>query len=106
MGNNHNKYFGINKRKLILVGLPTSGKSTLLRMVKGEKKTTQYVPTDGFANDQIVIPATGLELDIWDLGGKLPHLWAHFFSGTQGVIFVIDDLSLAFGDHTKHQSIV
>ena len=39
MGNNHNKYFGINKRKLILVGLPASGKTTLLRLVKGGQKS-------------------------------------------------------------------
>ena len=53
MGNNQNKYFGINKRKVILVGLPTSGKSTLLRMVKGDNKGkgAQYVPTEGFNNE-------------------------------------------------------
>ena len=45
------------------------------------------------------------ELDLWDLGGKLPHLWVHHFNGTQGVIFVIDDLSVAYGDHLKVQSI-
>ena len=103
MGNNHNKYFGINKRKLILVGLPASGKTTLLRLVKGgqKSKATQYIPTEMFNNEQIVVPATGLEMDVWDLGGKLPHLWVHYFSATQGVIFMIDDLSLSFGDTSK-----
>ena len=54
-----------------------------------------------FNNEQIVVPATGLEMDVWDLGGKLPHLWVHYFSATQGVIFMIDDLSLSFGDISK-----
>ena len=59
-----------------------------------------------FNNEKIVVSATGLELDVWDLGGKLPHLWVHYFSATQGVIFMIDDLSLSFQDPTKEISLV
>jgi ADP-ribosylation factor family len=32
-----------------------------------------------------------VEFDCWDLGGKLPHLWAHHFLGTQGVFYIIDE---------------
>ncbi|TNV75755.1 hypothetical protein FGO68_gene1175 [Halteria grandinella] len=121
MGNNHNKYFGTNKRKVLILGLACSGKTTLLRILKDSKKGTQrslqYVPTELFNNEAVIIPsqkgkngskagASALELDLWDLGGKLPHLWVHHFTGAQGVIFVIDDLSVACGDATKVQQIV
>lgn len=109
MGNNHNKYFGANKRKIILVGLSASGKTSkyllfnvlaLLRLMKEDKKGVRgYVPTEGFNNEQV--SKGSLELDVWDLGGKLPHLWVHYFAGTQGVIFVIDDLSVALADPIK-----
>ena len=82
----------------------------LLRLFKGNTKVQQqYLPTELFNNEQVAIARMpgGIKgrrsketftLDLWDLGGKLPHLWVHHFSGTQGVIFVIDDLSVSFGD--------
>lgn len=31
---------------------------------------------------------------MWDMGGKLPHLWVHHFKGSQGIIFMIDEVQL------------
>jgi hypothetical protein len=52
-------------------------------MIKGDikGKGSLYVPTELFNNEQIKLKKN-LELDVWDLGGKLPHLWVHHFKGT------------------------
>ena len=52
-------------------------------MIKGDEKGkgSLYSPTDLFNNEQIKI-RKNIELDIWDLGGKLPHLWVHHFKGS------------------------
>ena len=33
MGNNHNKYFGVNKRKILIVGLASSGKTSKISSI-------------------------------------------------------------------------
>jgi len=33
-----------------------------------------------------------MELDLWDVSGKLPHLWSHYFTGgVHGIIYVVDN---------------
>jgi signal recognition particle receptor subunit beta len=64
-----------------------------LRAAKNDSKagkSSLYVATELFSNEQIKFE-NKLVLDIWDLGGKLPHLWSHHFKGSQGIIFVIDE---------------
>jgi len=56
MGNNHVKYFGLNKRKVVILGPEASGKSTLFALMKGEDKAEiwkEYMPTDKFSNSQL-----------------------------------------------------
>lgn len=55
----------------------------LLRTIKADKKGkgSEYVATELFNNEQIKVKKN-VEFDIWDLGGKLPHLWTHHFLGT------------------------
>ena len=36
MGNNHEKFYGSNQRKIILLGPAASGKTTLYRLMLGE----------------------------------------------------------------------
>lgn len=72
-------------------------------MIKGDatkSKSSLYVPTELFNNEQIRLKKN-LELDVWDLGGKLPHLWVHHFKGTQGIIYVIDELQTSVDDMKK-----
>ena len=80
-------------------------------MIKGDNKGrgSHYVPTELFNNDQIIIKSSStssdMQLDVWDLGGKLPHLWVHHFKGTQGIIFIIDEVSLSI-DELKRKSVI
>lgn len=116
MGNNHNKYFNSQKRKVLILGLSASGKTSnlhhlneniaMMRMIKGDQKGkgSLYVPTELFNNEQIRIQKK-IELDVWDLGGKLPHLWVHHFKGTQGIVFIIDEIQTSLDDQ-KRSSVV
>ena len=78
-----------NDRRLLLLGLDGAGKTTILHQLKlGQEVVT--VPTSGFNVETIRFQK--LELSIWDVGGQdtLRPLWRHHFTGTQGIIFVVD----------------
>lgn len=54
------------------------------------------IPTVGFNVESIIL--RGFKLNIWDVGGqdKIRPLWRHYFTGTKGLIFVVDS-----GDATR-----
>jgi ADP-ribosylation factor protein 1 len=75
--------------RLVMVGLDAAGKTTILYKLKlGEVVTT--IPTIGFNVE--AIEYGNLTLTVWDIGGqdKIRPLWRHYYSDTQGVIFVVD----------------
>ena len=46
-----------------------------------------------------------MELDLWDLSGKLPHLWSHYFTGgVHGIIYVVDNLMLKDDDDLAREA--
>ena len=45
MGNNHSRWFGKNKRKVIFLGLENSGKSTFLSYLLTNKFDASLTPT-------------------------------------------------------------
>ena len=93
MGNNQEKYFGLNKRKVVIIGPEASGKSTVYALMRGDEIERRYLPTDKFSNCQLkVLKKNQMELDLWDVSGKLPHLWSHYFTGgVHGIIYVVDN---------------
>eukprot|EP01064_Diplonema_japonicum_P003447 TRINITY_DN1221_c1_g1_i5.p1 TRINITY_DN1221_c1_g1~~TRINITY_DN1221_c1_g1_i5.p1 ORF type:complete len:184 (+),score=64.26 TRINITY_DN1221_c1_g1_i5:1070-1621(+) len=75
--------------KLLMVGLDASGKTTILYKLKlGDLVTS--IPTIGFNVE--TVEYKNLKFTMWDIGGqdKLRPLWRHYFSGSDGIIFVID----------------
>jgi hypothetical protein len=48
------------------------------------------IPTVGFNVETVTYKNT--KFNVWDVGGqdKIRPLWRHYFSGTQGLVFVID----------------
>ena len=72
-----------------MVGLDAAGKTTILYRLKlGEVITT--IPTIGFNVE--TVEYKNITFTVWDVGGqdKIRPLWAHYYEGTQGVIFVVD----------------
>ena len=81
--------FGKQDVRILMVGLDAAGKTTILYKLKlGEIVTT--IPTIGFNVE--TVEYKNLKFTMWDVGGqdKLRPLWRHYFSNTNGVIFVVD----------------
>lgn len=78
-----------SEKKLLMVGLDASGKTTILYKLKlGENITS--IPTIGFNVEEVSYK--NFKMSIWDIGGqdKIRQLWKHYYENTDGLIFVID----------------
>ncbi|KIW03586.1 ADP-ribosylation factor 6 [Verruconis gallopava] len=83
------KIFGSKEMRLLMLGLDAAGKTTILYNLKLESDVTT-IPTVGFNVETVTYKNT--KFNVWDVGGqdKIRPLWRHYFSGTQGLVFVID----------------
>ncbi|CAI9722870.1 ADP-ribosylation factor 6 [Octopus vulgaris] len=66
-----------------------TGKTTILYKLKlGQSVTT--IPTVGFNVETVTYK--NVKFSVWDVGGqdKIRPLWRHYYTGTQGLIFVVD----------------
>lgn len=72
-----------------MVGLDSAGKSTILHRLKFAE-VVQTVPTIGFNVE--TVEYGNLSMVVWDIGGQesIRKLWRHYFSGSNGVVFVVD----------------
>eukprot|EP00929_Paragymnodinium_shiwhaense_P123745 TRINITY_DN979_c0_g1_i3.p1 TRINITY_DN979_c0_g1~~TRINITY_DN979_c0_g1_i3.p1 ORF type:complete len:187 (+),score=48.22 TRINITY_DN979_c0_g1_i3:108-668(+) len=80
---------GKRECKIVMVGLDAAGKTTILYKLRlGEVITT--IPTIGFNVESVQYK--NIEFSVWDIGGqdKIRRLWRHYYSNTDGVIFVVD----------------
>ncbi|KAH8601739.1 ADP-ribosylation factor family-domain-containing protein [Bisporella sp. PMI_857] len=83
------KVFGQKEMRLLMLGLDAAGKTTILYKLKlGQDVTT--IPTVGFNVETVTYK--NVKFNVWDVGGqdKIRPLWRHYFSGTQGLVFVVD----------------
>jgi len=81
--------FGKKEMRILMVGLDAAGKTTVLYKLKlGEIVTT--IPTIGFNVE--TVQYKNINFTVWDVGGqdKIRPLWRHYYSNTQGVIYVVD----------------
>ncbi|XP_051847314.1 ADP-ribosylation factor 1-like isoform X1 [Antechinus flavipes] len=88
-GNRFKGLFGKKEMRLLMVGLDSAGKTTILYKLKlGEIVTT--MPTLDFNVE--IIQYKNICFTVWDVGGqdKIRPLWRHYFQNTQGLIFVVD----------------
>jgi Arf/Sar family protein len=84
-------FFGSREMKVVMLGLDAAGKTTILyKLHIGEVLST--VPTIGFNVEKVQYK--NVQFTVWDVGGqeKLRPLWKHYFSTTDGLIYVVDSL--------------
>jgi len=93
MGNLWNKVWnrmvGSREMRILMVGLDAAGKTTILYKLKlGEVVNT--IPTIGFNVE--TVEYKNISFNVWDVGGqdKIRLLWKHYYTNTQGLIFVVD----------------
>lgn len=89
MGNFFSKFFGSKEMRILMLGLDAAGKTTVLYRLKLDQPVTA-IPTVGFNVETVIFK--NVKFGIWDVGGqdKIRPLWRHYYTGTQGLIFVID----------------
>ena len=75
------------KKKILLIGLDNSGKTTILNFIKS-KTFVQTEPTVGLNIETIIIK--NFEFLIFDVGGKVRTLWSHYYENLSAIIFAID----------------
>ncbi|XP_031502358.1 uncharacterized protein LOC116265695 [Nymphaea colorata] len=83
--------FGNKEMRVVMLGLDAAGKTTILyKLHIGEVLST--VPTIGFNVEKVQYK--NVVFTVWDVGGqeKLRPLWRHYFSNTDGLIYVVDSL--------------
>ena len=81
--------FGAEERRILMIGLDSAGKTTILYKLKvGECVTT--MPTIGFNVESVEYGS--ISFTVWDVGGqdKIRPLWRHYYDNIEGIIFVVD----------------
>ncbi|KAK3296607.1 ADP-ribosylation factor family-domain-containing protein [Chaetomium fimeti] len=89
------KLFGSKEVRILMLGLDAAGKTTILYKLK-LNQTMTTIPTVGFNVETFTY--RNIKFNMWDVGGqdKIRPLWRHYYSGTQGLVFVVDS-----SDHNR-----
>lgn len=67
----------------------------ILYKLKLSNQDVTTIPTVGFNVESVTYK--NVKFNVWDVGGqdKIRPLWRHYYSGTQGLIFVVDSSDTA-----------
>ncbi|KAJ5684150.1 uncharacterized protein N7477_000495 [Penicillium maclennaniae] len=86
------KIFGTKEMRILMLGLDAAGKTSKV-LFRSVDVTT--IPTVGFNVESVTYK--NVKFNVWDVGGqdKIRPLWRHYYSGTQGLIFVVDSSDTA-----------
>ncbi|EDQ92120.1 uncharacterized protein MONBRDRAFT_19648 [Monosiga brevicollis MX1] len=89
MGGVLKKLFGNKEMRILMLGLDSAGKTTILYKLKLNNPVST-IPTVGFNVETVTYK--NVKFNVWDVGGqdKIRPLWRHYYTGTQGLIFVVD----------------
>ncbi|KAK5800551.1 hypothetical protein VI817_002763 [Penicillium citrinum] len=111
------KIFGTKEMRILMLGLDAAGKTSkdtfffgigyinstqlltwtlaILYKLKLSNQDVTTIPTVGFNVESVTYK--NVKFNVWDVGGqdKIRPLWRHYYSGTQGLIFVVDSSDTA-----------
>jgi len=96
------KMFGNKEMRILMLGLDAAGKTTILYKLKLNQSVTT-IPTVGFNVETVTYK--NVKFNVWDVGGqdKIRPLWRHYYTGTQGLVFVIDSQDRDRIDEAKQE---
>ncbi|CAJ0592053.1 unnamed protein product [Cylicocyclus nassatus] len=82
--------FGPKLCRVLMLGLPNSGKSTILRRLKNGDIDNDIEEPTGFNVE--TVKYRDVAFTIWDMGGdhKVRNIWKHYYSSVKLTIFVVD----------------
>ncbi|XP_012638226.1 ADP-ribosylation factor-like protein 14 [Microcebus murinus] len=80
----------VKQAQILLLGLDSAGKSTLLYKLKLAEDITT-IPTIGF-NVEMIELERSLSLTVWDVGGqeKMRTVWDNYCENADGLVYVVD----------------
>ncbi|NXP63522.1 ARL14 protein, partial [Chloropsis cyanopogon] len=90
MGLQNAKASSVKRANIVMLGLDSAGKSTLLYKFR-YKDDFLTVRTIGFNVDMIEV-GKDFTLTFWDVGGqkKMREFWSNFLEDTSGLLYVVD----------------
>lgn len=90
MGNCTKSKLAKNPVAISIIGLDDAGKTTAVKVLKGDGDIKEMSPTVGFEPHEFQY--NGIDLVLNDLGGgvRVRDLWKHYLAESYGFIFVID----------------
>ncbi|XP_004379202.2 ADP-ribosylation factor-like protein 14 [Trichechus manatus latirostris] len=90
MGLLNSKSSKVKQAQILLLGLDSAGKSTLLYRLKLAHSIVT-IPTIGF-NVEMIELEKSLSLTVWDIGGqeKMRAVWDYYCENTDGLVYVVD----------------
>ncbi|KAN0091113.1 Tryptophan synthase beta subunit-like PLP-dependent enzyme [Tylopilus felleus] len=96
------RLFGNKEMRLLMLGLDAAGKTTILYKLKLNQSVTT-IPTVGFNVETVTYK--NVKFNVWDVGGqdKIRPLWRHYYTGTQGLVFVVDSQDRERIDEAKQE---
>lgn len=80
-----------HEKRIVMLGLDGAGKTSLLRIMKSEKGSTEGLTrTLGYTVEKIIHKC--ISFIVWDLGGSpfIRGLWEHYLQDLHILIFVVD----------------
>ncbi|KAG2146006.1 ADP-ribosylation factor family-domain-containing protein [Suillus bovinus] len=112
------RLFGNKEMRLLMLGLDAAGKTsklTLLFSCRVEhwaaailyklklNQSVTTIPTVGFNVETVTYK--NVKFNVWDVGGqdKIRPLWRHYYTGTQGLVFVVDSQDRERIDEAKQE---
>ncbi|XP_010291798.1 PREDICTED: ADP-ribosylation factor-like protein 14 [Phaethon lepturus] len=90
MGLHNTKHSKVKQANILMLGLDSAGKSTLLYKFK-YNDVFLTIPTIGF-NVDMIETRKDFTLTLWDVGGqeKMRQVWCDFLEDTDGLLYVVD----------------
>lgn len=90
MGLQNAKPSRVKRASILMLGLDSAGKSTLLYKLR-YKDAFLTMPTIGF-NVDMIEAGKDFTLTFWDVGGqkKMRELWSNFLEDIDGLLYVVD----------------
>ncbi|NXU10146.1 ARL14 protein, partial [Pardalotus punctatus] len=90
MGLQNTKPSAVKRANILMLGLDSAGKSTLLYKFR-YKDVFLTTPTIGF-NVDMIEAGKDFTLTFWDVGGqkKMREFWSNFLDDTDGLLYVVD----------------
>ena len=102
MGKVLGKLFANKQMRILMLGLDAAGKTTILYKLK-LTDNVNTIPTVGFNVECVTYK--NVKFNVWDVGGqdKIRPLWRHYYTGTQGLIFVVDSSDVDRLDEARQE---